>query len=269
VRGVRFGGPDTAANNAWITQFAKKFSEDISFLSQHYYAEGPPTNPLMNIDRLMRPDPKLQTQLACMKQAADEWKMPFRLAETNSCYGAGKPGVSDTFASALWAADLMYQLAAAGSVGINFHTGGNAPYTPIAGSLDKGFSARPIYHGMLLFAQAGAGSLVESSLDTPADAPLLTAYAVRGEKGALKTVVLNKNDKQPVELTIDPGEHRSHAGVLRLAAPSIASTTGTTLGGSEVEANGNWEGNQETVRSVHGRYVITLPAASGALITFH
>ncbi|WP_446745637.1 glycosyl hydrolase family protein [Silvibacterium acidisoli] len=269
VRGARLGGPDTAAHNEWLASFAKKFAGDIAFISQHYYAEGPPADPSMNIDRLMKPDPKLIEQLAVMKQVASEEKLPFRLAETNSCYGIGKPGVSNTLASALWGADLMYQLAAAGGEGINFHTGGNGWYTPIGGSLEKGFSAQPIYHGMLLFEQAGAGNLVDIQLERPVDAPLLTAYAIRGEKGTLKTVVFNKNSRQTVELTIDPGRRSSRASLLRLSAPSIESTEGITLGSSAVEANGDWNGNQEAIQSVHGRYVISMPAASAMLVTFH
>jgi len=38
----------------------------------------------------------------------------------------------------------MYQLASAGGVGINFHGGGYGVYTPIAGTVASGFTARPI-----------------------------------------------------------------------------------------------------------------------------
>lgn len=88
----------------------------------------------------------------------NESGLPFRLAETNSCYQGGKPGVSDTFASALWGVDLMYQLASVGGMGINFHGGGYGWYTPIAGTPQNGFLARPIYYGMLLFRRLERGS---------------------------------------------------------------------------------------------------------------
>ena len=48
---------------------------------------------------------------------------------------AGKQGVSNTFASALWGAELMYQVATRGGIGINFHGGGCGWYTPFAGTL--------------------------------------------------------------------------------------------------------------------------------------
>jgi hypothetical protein len=180
-----FAGPDTAYNNEWLVPFAKQFKHEAGFLSQHYYAEGPPTDPSMTIERLLHPNPKLQDEFEGMQATMQESGLPFRLAETNSCYQGGKPGVSDTFASALWSVDLMYQLASAGGMGINFHGGGYGWYTPIAGTQENGFLARPIYYGMLLFAQAGPGQLVESKFEPLEQAPLLTAYGLRSNAGAI------------------------------------------------------------------------------------
>ena len=53
-----FAGPDTAYNNEWLVPFAKRFKSQAQQISQHYYAEGPPTDPSMTIDRLLRPNPK-------------------------------------------------------------------------------------------------------------------------------------------------------------------------------------------------------------------
>ncbi|HEY1809467.1 MAG TPA: hypothetical protein VGG42_12945, partial [Acidobacteriaceae bacterium] len=139
VPNAPFAGPDTAFNNEWLVPFAKEFKSDVVFLSQHYYAEGPPTDPSMTIDRLLRPNPRLAAEFEGMQETRKESGLPFRLAETNSCYSGGKQGVSDTFASALWGAELMYQLAQAGGEGINFHGGGYGWYTPIAGTREKGF----------------------------------------------------------------------------------------------------------------------------------
>ncbi len=180
VPNASFAGPDTAYNNEWLVPFAKQFKHEAAFLSHHYYAEGPPTNPAMTIERLLRPNPSLRAEFEGMKRVMNEFGLPFRMAETNSCYQGGKHGVSDTFACALWSADLMYQLASAGGMGINFHGGGYGWYTPIAGTHENGFLARPIYYGMLLFAQAGAGQFVEGNLEPLDQAPLLTAYGLRG-----------------------------------------------------------------------------------------
>lgn len=264
-----FAGPDTAYNNEWLVPFAKRFKDEAVFLSQHYYAEGPPTDPSMTIERLLKPNPKLEAEFEGMKKTVQESGLPFRLAETNSCYQGGKQGVSDTFASTLWSADLMYQLASEGGMGINFHGGGYGWYTPIAGTHEEGFLARPIYYGMLLFAQAGPGQLLESKIDSLDRAPLLTAYGMRSDNGDLKVAIFNKNLDQSVRLAIDPGESSKSAIALRLHAPRVDDTTDTTFGGAVVGANGSWSpAREEKLALEDGAAILELAAASGALVTF-
>jgi Glycosyl hydrolase family 79, N-terminal domain len=265
-----FAGPDTAYNNEWLVPFARRFKDEVLFLSQHYYAEGPPTDPSMTIERLLKPNPKLEAEFSGMRATMHESGLPFRLAETNSCYQGGKPGVSDTFASALWGADLMYQLASEGGMGINFHGGGYGWYTPIAGTREDGFLARPVYYGMLLFAQAGAGQLVESKFDSLAQAPLLTGYGLLGDGGELRVAVFNKNLDRGIRLAIDPGRRSENASALRLYAPRVDDTADTTLGGAPVGASGAWASAwEESLRLANGSAIIELPAACGALVTFN
>ena len=216
-----FAGPDTAYNTEWLVPFAKKFQHEAAFLSQHYYAEGPPTDPSMTIDRLLHPNRNLQAEFEGMQQVMHDFGLPFRLAETNSCYQGGKPGVSDTFASALWGADLMYQLASAGGMGINFHGGGYGWYTPIAGTRENGFIARPIFYGMLLFAQAGAGQLFETQLEHSEDAPLLPTYALRANSGTIKVAAINKNlrSRRPPRDRPRPTRTTRHPTASNRAAP--------------------------------------------------
>jgi hypothetical protein len=268
-----FAGPDTAFNNEWLVPFAKQFKSEVAFLSQHYYAEGPPTDPSMTIERLLRPNPKLVQEFEGMAQTKAESNLPFRLAETNSCYQGGKAGVSDTFASALWGADLMYQLASAGGVGINFHGGGYGVYTPIAGTVASGFVARPIFYGMLLFAEAGAGHLIEARLEGQENAPLVTAYGVLSDADPaerMRAVVFNKHADRPVHVRIEGAEGAGWARALRLSAPRLDDTQDVTLGSNPVGASGGWDAARAEELPVHdGAASIGLPAGSAALVTFH
>jgi hypothetical protein len=269
VPGALFAGPDTAFNNEWLLPFAKEFKQDIVFLSQHYYAEGPPTDPSMTIDRLLRPNPKLIAEFDGMEQTRKDTGLGFRLAETNSCYSGGKQGVSDTFASSLWAPELMYQLAQAGGEGINFHGGGYGWYTPIAGTREKGFGARPIYYGMLLFEQAGPGQMLESKLDYNQDVPLLTAYSLRSDSGEIKTVIFNKYQDRNIRVAIDPGKHSAGAKVLHLMAPGIESTSGVTLGAGTIDASGKWQASkEERVPLTQNLINVELRASSATLVSF-
>ena len=253
-----FAGPDTAFNNDWLVPFAKAFRNDVKFVSSHYYAEGPPNDPTMDIPRLLRPDPKLEREFAGLQQVTRETGLPFRLAETNSCYGGGKEGVSDTFASALWGADYMFRIAQAGGIGVNFHGGGYGWYTPIAGTRAKGFEVRPLYYGMRLFREASTGEMLEKNLSTAPDG--LRVYAVQRADGHVVTTALNLSLEHPIDLTLD---HKlSGMRLIRLQAPNAAAKTGETLGDATIEPNGGWHANshETTGAGLH------LPPASAALI---
>jgi hypothetical protein len=212
----------------------------------------------MDIARLLRPDPKLEREFAGLQQVTKETGLPFRLAETNSCYGGGKAGVSDTFASALWGADYMFRIAQAGGIGVNFHGGGYGWYTPIAGARAKGFEERLLYYGMRLFREALSGELLETSLSTAPDG--LRVYAVQRADGHVALTALNLSLEHPIDLALD---HR-FAGMrlIRLEAPSAAAKTGETLGGAAIGADGDWHANSHET----GGARLHLPVASGALI---
>jgi Glycosyl hydrolase family 79, N-terminal domain len=253
-----FAGPDTAFNNDWLVPFAKAFRNDVKFISSHYYAEGPPTDPAMDIPRLLHPDSKLDREFAGLDQVTKETGLPFRLAETNSCYGGGKKDVSDTFASALWGADYMFRIAQAGGIGVNFHGGGYGWYTPIAGTRAKGFEARPLYYGMKLFREASAGELLDTSLSTAPDG--LRVYAVQKPDGRVTLTALNLSLEHPIELTLE--QRLTGKPLIRLKAPNVAAKTGETLGDAVIGSDGGWHANSHETSSAR----LQLPAASGALV---
>ena len=266
VPDASFAGPDTAYGQEWLVPFASRFKKEVKFLSSHYYAEGPPTDPSMTIERLLS-NPKLQQQMDGMREVLRETGLPFRLAETNSCYAAGKQGVSDTFASALWAADLMYQLAQNGGMGINFHGGGYGWYTPVAGTSRHGFVARPVFYGLLLFAEAGPGTLIETTVDSPAG-KTITAYGLRSDAGKLKVAIFNKSLERGAHLRLSPGQGAQRASVLSLYAPRYDDTVDTTLGAAQVGSSGAWMPTQKEVLLLQNNsFELTMPPASAVLLT--
>jgi hypothetical protein len=260
---ARFAAPDVAANVHWIVDFAKQGSGEIVELTGHYYAEGPPSNPAMNIDRLLHPNRSLERKIPIIQRTSRESGRPYRMAETNSCYRGGKPGVSDTFASALWGGDYMLQLEQAGFSGINFHGGGEGYYTPIAGSKAKGFSARPIYYGMLLAGQFAGTKIVKCTLD--AQGVNATAYAARAASG-LRVAIFNKDEQRGITVQIPSG---SNARLWRLRAPSVHSKAGVMLAGAAVKSDGSWSpAHEEHAAPRHGTVSIDVPAASAVLAFF-
>lgn len=55
---------------------------------------------------------------------AQTWGKPFLMFETNTASCGGFPGISDTFASALWAVDYGLQMANSNFTGALLHAGG-------------------------------------------------------------------------------------------------------------------------------------------------
>ena len=131
--------------------------------------------------------------------------IPYRISECNSFSNGGAAGVSDSYASSLWVIDFLFCAALGGATGINMHGGGNAPgYTPIADHSGDVIEARPEYYGLLLFALAGDGALLETQLSAgTVDA---TAYAVRKASGGLNLMVVNKDTLQNLTLTIETNQ---------------------------------------------------------------
>ena len=262
-----FGGPDTAYTSNWLPEFAKHAGGEVQLLTRHFYALGPPDDPSSSIEHLLAPhNARFRGLLGGMRaaqQAAPD--VPFRLTETNSVYGGGKAGVSDTFASALWGIDLMYRMAWAGAAGINFHGGRYGWYTPIAGIRTAGYAARPLYYGMLMFAEAGTGQLVLATLGNGAAAPLFSAYALKNSDGSVKVVLINKHANLDVSVIVAA---TNGAHVERLLAPRLDDTRNSTFAGARVGIAGAWLPNSaEFVHSHNRAAAIPLPRASAALVT--
>lgn len=191
VPNARFAGPDISNKMPYITGFAEdiqKSGAKIEMLTSHYYAMGPAGSPGMTIEKLLGPDPKIEREMKITLAAARSINAPYRMCEGNSCWNGGQEGVSDTFASALWAADVMLHFASLGCAGMNMHGGGNGFYTPIAGSLKQGFTRRPEFFGMQMMREFAGAKLIECTLD---GAHALARAHVAERKGALLLFVSN------------------------------------------------------------------------------
>lgn len=258
-------GPGVAHGVEWLLPFAGQMGKRVNLLTSHYYAEGPPTNPDMNIERLLKPDDRLAANIQAIQSICRDTGLPYRLAECNSCYHGGKAGVSDTFASAIWGGDFMLRLAQAGFAGVNFHGGGNGIYSPIVGSLNDGFSARPLYYGMLMFSQLVETSFIPCILES--QGLNMTAYASIARNEEIRIAIVNKELARAVQVRVNVRPAYSKSYALRLTAPSVNSKTDVTLGAAQVSANGSWNPtHHEKLHHTNGSLVLDLPAASAALV---
>ena len=225
VPNAKFGGPDIGSNAQWVIQFASQAPQQLPgrvvALSGHYYVMGPPDNPEVTVQRLLTPDGNLDRDVPRIVNTAKANNLVYRMTEGNSCYRGGKPGVSNAFCSALWAADYLLKLASLGCAGVNLHGGGasvirlslgghlpgekltpDGPaiaaegsfYTPIAGSRERGFKARPVFYGMKLAGVLAGGRMRPVNLESaPANA---SAWAADLPDGKTRMVLINKDDRQ-------------------------------------------------------------------------
>jgi hypothetical protein len=230
---AKFAGPDVSNKMPYVTGFAedvkKSADGDVVLLTWHYYAMGPAGAKGITLDKLLSPDPKLARDLEIAQNASRTAGIPFRMSEGNSCWNGGQPGVSDTLASALWAADVMLQFAAAGSAGVNFHGGGNGYYTPIAGSLEAGFQRRPEFLGMELAKEFVGASIEQSTLACADDR--IRAYSAR-KAGVQIVLAINKTDRPVALETSMSGAHEQWV----LSGPAIDAKEGVTLAKSPATA---------------------------------
>jgi hypothetical protein len=191
--------------------------------------------------------------------------LPFRIAETNSIFNEGQPGVSDTFAAALWGVEFMFQLAEAGADGLNFHTGDAKAYTPIGPGADGRHVARPLYYAMLMFKEAVPDAVLLPSRLVAPDVRL-AAFATRSADAALKVCLVNKDLERGVRVEIEAGRQFQSASILWLKAPSAAATSGVTFGGSSVDDFGHWTPTATEDLPWRSKPFVELPAASAALL---
>ena len=295
VPDAKFGGPDIGNNVQWITGFAREAPQllpgRIVTCSGHYYVMGPPDNPSVTAERLLAPARNLDRDVPRIISAARQSNLVYRMTEGNSCYRGGKPGVSNAFCSALWAADYMLKLASFGCAGVNFHGGGSGVirsslgghlpgenlvpdgaaiaaegsfYTPIAGSRESGFKARPIFYGMKLAGVLAGGRMRPVSFEQPpANA---SAWAADLPDGSTRVVLINKHAQQNLLVSIATNRD---ASLWRLQAPALTATSGVTLAGAEIKAGAAWQPSDEPlVKNADGKVQVALASASAAALFF-
>lgn len=296
VPGAKFGMPDVASHVDWLTKIAAEWPSvknppDVVRLTHHHYFGGPPSNPEVNIHNLLAPAEmaKVQKMADVATAAARKMGVRVRMTEGNTCYRGGKPGVSDVFAAALWAADYSLLLAANNYTGINLHGGtgksvanglggflpgdvllkkeGKTPaqiashphpfYTPIA-TFGSKYMLEPVAYGLKFAGAISGGQMLKADLTSPIQAAGVdgSAYAVKLAGGETSVVILNKDAAQDLRVSLDFGAGKSGAVETEtLHAPALDSREAHITGPASAGKLKN------------GRYAVTVPHGSGIRVT--
>ncbi|MFL5272621.1 MAG: hypothetical protein ACJ79E_11235 [Anaeromyxobacteraceae bacterium] len=191
--------------------------------------------------------------LAPLIALAHRRRLPLDVAELNSAPCGGAPGVSDSFASALWLADALFTLARAGADRVDVHTWDGAVYAPFA---RRGAEVvpRPPFSGMLAFARAAprGSRLVPVSV---AGNSRLRAWATTARHGTVRVALIAATKGKRVPVRIAVGAGRPCATVRITSAPSLAARSGIV------------DRPARPVCARGGALALALPAPSIAVVT--
>lgn len=274
--GVPLIGPAIASpahDGNWISSLLAGPHAGLGIVSAHRYpfsACVPRTSPSYpTIARLLSEQASAglaQTVRPAVRVAHNAGR-PFRLTELNSVTCGGRPGVSNTFATALWAPDALFELLGEGVDGVHLHLRAGAINAPFALSAN-GLSARPLLYGLIMFARTLGSDPGLVPLQLRARGSLhLKAWGVRTGNGWLHVLLIDKGRRYVRVLLRIPAS--GQAAIQRLRAPSARSRSGVTLGGQTLGPGGQWQGRstRQTVKRTRRGYVVIVPRVSAALVS--
>jgi hypothetical protein len=278
--GIALAGPDVSGSSAFEKWGpAEVVDQRPALLTGHHYPLGCNEVPAPTITQLLSPQTRKAEAVSLGRYVgiSQAGATPFRLDETNTVSCGGVAGISNTFASALWAVGYLSQAMAMGVSGINLegnptNCGGYTPVcAPTAEALSSGaLVAEPEWYALLLL-RAQLGERPIETIATAPGKPNVEVVTFLAGDGTLHYVVVD--DEPPgartVALALRVGKGFHGASVLSLTAPSPTSLSGVELGGTAVAPDGSWT---QPIRLPHaanvdGVITVSMKPSSAALIS--
>ena len=200
-------------------------------------------------------------------QFARAHHLTVRVSEMNTVACGGPVSLVQSFATALWAPDALFEMARSGIGSVNWHIRAAMTNSPVVFGAG-GMSPRPELYGLAIYARMiGAGAeLLTVRLDPPQD-PTLKAWAVRSG-GHVRLLLINKAAQPVVAIVGRPAGVSGSGSLSRLLAPSVSATHGVTLAGQTIGPDGHWHGHLgvETTHAHSGGYRLAVAGYSAVLL---
>jgi hypothetical protein len=274
--GVPLSGPalaNPAVDANWISTLVASAHGALATVTAHRYpfsgCSRVPATDYATIARVLSEQATagMAHRLKRAVEIAHSAGLPFRLSELNSVNCGGRPGVSNTFATALWAPDALFELMRVGVDAVNIHVRADTINAAFALG-ESGLGARPLLYGLILFTRTlGPDARLLALHVQGSPAHHLKAWAVETFHRRLGVLLINKDDRLVLARLRLPAS--GAASVQRLSAPAADSRTGVRLDGERLGADGRWIGRRMVQRIVptRGAYVVSVPRLSAALVT--
>jgi hypothetical protein len=163
-------------------------------------------------------------------------------------------------------------MARVGVHGVDLHAWPGAPYAPFAFSGGRSttirMQARPLLYGLLLFAEGtGHGSrMLHTGVATNTG---VRAWATLSRTRGVRVVMVNPG-AEAVQVSVALGPSARRPAALRLLrAPGLGARGQLSFGGRAFGPDGGLHGHDHATRvlPVAGSYALSLPSASGGLLT--
>ncbi len=278
--GVPIAGPDVSGSGAfseWGEEEA--LAQSPVLLTGHHYPLGCAQTPPPSIEALLSSAGRgaAALSLASYMAVSELRDIPLRIDEANTVSCGGVAGISNTFASALWATGYITQAMAAGTAGINLQ--GNPTncvgYTPLCApdptALAQGeLRSQPEWYALLL-THTLIGDRPLSTTISAEGAPNIVAAGFSGPGHSLKVILCNNEPEgtSPLAVQLEAGAGAGAAQIQRLTDSSPSATSGALLAGRAVAANGSWRAplRAENVVDHAGTVTVELSPGSAALVT--
>jgi hypothetical protein len=274
--GVPLLGP-AAANPtrhvSWISTLVDGARSDLGIVSGHRYPYSaclpPASGSYPTIARVLSDEAStgVAHSLDPAIRIAHRAGLPFRLTELNSVTCGGLRGVSNTFATALWAPDALLALTRTGVDGVNVHVRTDAINAAFALNR-RGLVPRPLLYGLITVRRTlGAGARLVRVRMSVGHAPHLKVWAIRTANERLHVLLIDKGSHPATVGIHTPGA--GPASVQRLTAPSPSATSGVTLDGQWLGRDGKWHGRRstQTIEPTGEDYRVTVKRYSAALVS--
>jgi hypothetical protein len=195
---MKFKGPETGiASNlgTWLTAWYQANSKlPLAYGSQHFYVNGPAGCAQCTAAEMLedRDAEGYWTSMVLQKNVFEAGlanPLPVALTETNNFYSGGAPGVSNSYASALYSFDFALRAAASGFTSAVFTADDNwsQGYSPL--NVVDGYTWGPKleYYGLYMAALTGYGPMLST---TVTGATGVDAYTVNSNNGTALNVAL-------------------------------------------------------------------------------
>jgi hypothetical protein len=197
--------------------------------------------------------------------------LPLRVDEMNSISCGGQKGLSQSFAPALWALDMLPRIVRAGVQGVNFHTVPGTNQALIAATHARSgwqVTVEPEYYGLLAFTQAAPAGSRLLRLSNSSVGPV-DIWAARATSGQVHVVLVNHGTRaQSLHLAVAGPSGTATAGAL--SAPSLGATSRVTLTGQRIaRSTGLLAGRPATssIEDTGGTYPVTVAPHSATILT--